>query len=94
MDSPRAGAGRTEVGGVWCSHPTVKPTELMRYLCRMVTPHGGTVLDPFTGSGSTGRGAVLEGFNFIGCELSPEYAEIARARIRGVAMPMFLVEVE
>jgi DNA modification methylase len=75
-------------------HPTVKPTDLMRYLCRMVTPPGGTVLDPFTGSGSTGRGAVLEGFNFIGCELSPEYAEIARARIRGVAMPLFPVEVE
>jgi site-specific DNA-methyltransferase (adenine-specific) len=75
-------------------HPTVKPTDLMRYLCRMVTPPGGTVLDPFTGSGSTGRGAVLEGFDFIGCELSPEYAEIARARIRGVAMPLFPVEVE
>jgi site-specific DNA-methyltransferase (adenine-specific) len=75
-------------------HPTVKPTDLMRYLCRLVTPPGGTVLDPFTGSGSTGRGAVLEGFDFIGCELSPEYAEIARARIRGVAMPLFPVEVE
>jgi site-specific DNA-methyltransferase (adenine-specific) len=74
-------------------HPTVKPTDLMRYLCRLVTPPGGTVLDPFTGSGSTGRGAVLEGFDFIGCELSPEYAEIARARIRGVAMPLFPVEV-
>lgn len=75
-------------------HPTVKPTDLMRYLVRLVTPPGGTVLDPFTGSGSTGRGAVLEGFDFIGCELSPEYAEIARARIRGVAMPLFPVEVE
>jgi DNA modification methylase len=62
-------------------HPTVKPTSLMRYLCRLVTPPGGTVLDPFTGSGSTGRGAMHEGFNFIGFELSPEYAEIARARI-------------
>jgi site-specific DNA-methyltransferase (adenine-specific) len=75
-------------------HPTVKPTDLMRYLVRLVTPPGGTVLDPFTGSGSTGRGAVLEGFNFIGCELSSEYAEIARARIRAVAMPLFPVEVE
>ena len=63
-------------------HPTVKPTDLMRYLCRLVTPPGGLVLDPFTGSGSTGRGAVLEGFRFIGIELSPEYAAIARARIR------------
>jgi len=65
-------------------HPTVKPTELMRYLCRLVTPPGGTVLDPFMGSGSTGRGAVLEGFNFIGCEMEAEYAAIARARIAAV----------
>jgi len=62
-------------------HPTVKPTALMRYLCRLVTPPGGIVLDPFAGSGSTGKGAVLEGFNFIGIELDAEYAEIARARI-------------
>jgi DNA modification methylase len=62
-------------------HPTVKPTDLMRYLCRLVTPPDGVVLDPFTGSGSTGRGAVLEGFAFIGCELDPEYLEIARTRI-------------
>ena len=63
-------------------HPTVKPTDLMRYLCRLVTPSGGMVLDPFTGSGSTGKGAVLEGFRFMGIELSTEYAEIARARIQ------------
>ena len=62
-------------------HPTVKPTDLMRYLVRLVTPPGGLVLDPFTGSGSTGKAAVLEGFRFIGCELSPEYAAIAEARI-------------
>ena len=62
-------------------HPTVKPTDLMRYLCRMVTPPGGIVLDPFTGSGSTGRGAVLEGFRFIGCEMDADYIEIANARI-------------
>ena len=62
-------------------HPTVKPTDLMRYLCRMVTPPGGIVLDPFTGSGSTGRGAVLEGFRFIGCEMDADYIEIAKARI-------------
>jgi site-specific DNA-methyltransferase (adenine-specific) len=62
-------------------HPTVKPTDLMRYLCRMVTPPGGIVLDPFTGSGSTGRGAVLEGFRFIGCEMEADYIEIAKARI-------------
>ncbi len=63
------------------NHPTVKPTDLMRYLCRMVTPTGGIVLDPFTGSGSTGRGAVLEGFRFIGCEMDADYIEIAKARI-------------
>ena len=62
-------------------HPTVKPTDLMRYLCRMVTPPGGIVLDPFTGSGSTGRGAVLEGFRFIGCEMDADYIKIAKARI-------------
>jgi DNA modification methylase len=62
-------------------HPTVKPTELMRYLCRLVTPPNGTVLDPFLGSGSTGKAATLEGFNFIGIEQSAEYAEIANARI-------------
>lgn len=62
-------------------HPTVKPTDLMRYLCRLITPPNGTILDPFTGSGSTGKAAVLEGFNFIGIEQSAEYIEIAKARI-------------
>ena len=62
-------------------HPTVKPTDLMRYLCRLVTPPGGVVLDPFAGSGSTGKGAVLEGFRFIGIEREAEYVEIAKARI-------------
>jgi site-specific DNA-methyltransferase (adenine-specific) len=63
------------------NHPTVKPTELMRYLCRLVTPPGGLILDPFMGSGSTGKAALLEGFRFTGIELNPEYIEIARARI-------------
>lgn len=62
-------------------HPTVKPIALMRYLCRLVTPPGGTVLDPFTGSGTTGIAAKLEGFNFIGCEREAEYVAIAKARI-------------
>ena len=62
-------------------HPTVKPTDLMRYLCRLITPPNGTVLDPFMGSGSTGKAAKLEGFDFIGIEMSAEYLEIARARI-------------
>lgn len=64
------------------NHPTVKPTDLMRYLVRMVTPTGGTVLDPFMGSGSTGKAAVLENFKFIGIELDPDYIEIAEARIK------------
>ena len=63
------------------THPTVKPTALMRYLVRLVTPVGGTVLDPFTGSGSTGKAAILEGRSFIGCELTEEYLPIAHARI-------------
>ena len=63
------------------NHPTVKPTELMRYLCRLVTPKGGIVLDPFMGSGSTGKAAILEGFHFVGIELDPDYFEIACARI-------------
>ena len=63
------------------THPTVKPTDLMRYLCRLVTPPGAVVLDPFAGSGSTGRGAVLEGFQFIGIEREIEYVEIAWARV-------------
>jgi DNA modification methylase len=62
-------------------HPTVKPTDLMRYLCRLVTPPGGVVLDPFMGSGSTGRAAVLEGFDFVGMEVDAAYCEIARVRI-------------
>ena len=62
------------------NHPTVKPTALMRYLCRLVTPPGGTVLDPWMGSGSTGKAAKLEGFNFIGMEQDAGYFKIAQAR--------------
>ena len=62
------------------SHPTVKPTKLMRYLCRLITPPGGLVLDIFAGSGSTGKAAALEGFQFMGFELNPEFASIANAR--------------
>ena len=82
MNSPRAGAGRTS--GSHNHHPTVKPTDLMRYLCRLVTPPDGTVLDPFMGSGSTGKAAVLEGFRFIGIEREEEYCEIAERRIEAV----------
>ncbi|MEG0064740.1 MAG: site-specific DNA-methyltransferase [Pseudomonas sp.] len=63
------------------THPTVKPTDLMAYLCRIITPPGGVVLDPFTGSGSTGKAAMREGFRFIGCELDESYMAIAKARI-------------
>lgn len=66
-------------------HPTVKPTALMRYLCRLVTPPGGLILDPFAGSGSTGKAALLEKFRFLGAELDPAYAEIARARCNAAA---------
>ena len=63
-------------------HPTVKPTDLMRYLCRLITPPNGTILDPFMGSGSTGKAAMYEGFNFIGIEMDPQYVAISEARIK------------
>jgi len=72
--NPRQAVGRNH-------HPTVKPTALMRYLCKLVTPPAGTVLDPFMGSGSTGKAARMEGFGFIGIEQDAEYIAIARARI-------------
>ena len=78
--SPRAGAGRT-ADAVRNHHPTVKPVSVMRWLCRLVTRPGGTVLDPFMGSGTTGIAALAEGFDFIGCEREPEYMAIAQARI-------------
>ena len=80
MANQAAGAGRTSAGRA-NSHPTVKGVDVMRWLVRLVTPPGGTVLDPYTGSGTTGMACILEGFAFIGCELSAEYADIARARI-------------
>ena len=63
------------------THPTVKPTTLMQYLVRLVTPPKGVILDPFMGSGSTGKAAIKEGFEFIGIDQSLEYCDIARARI-------------
>jgi site-specific DNA-methyltransferase (adenine-specific) len=63
-------------------HPTVKPTALMRYLIKLVTPEGGVVLDPFTGSGSTGKAALLDGFQFVGVELTEEYLPIIEGRLR------------
>lgn len=75
-DLPKNDAGRAN------SHNTVKPRTLMAYLARLVTPPGGTVLDPFMGSGSTGVGCMIEGLNFIGIEMEPEYVQIAAARIK------------
>jgi site-specific DNA-methyltransferase (adenine-specific) len=74
----QAFSGATEKGN---NHPTVKPIELMKYLIKLITPPGGTVLDPFNGSGSTGCAAVELGFNYIGCELDPAYVEITNRRI-------------
>jgi site-specific DNA-methyltransferase (adenine-specific) len=63
------------------AHPTVKPLDLMRWLVRLACPPGGVVLDPFTGSGSTGAAAVMERCQFVGVERSPEFMQIARARL-------------
>jgi len=76
---PKASKSDREEGN---THPTVKPTDLMAYLVRLITPKGGTVVDNFMGSGSTGKAAIREGFDFIGMELTPEYFEIAKARIK------------
>ena len=64
------------------THVTVKPTKLMQYLIRLVTPPNGVVLDPFNGSGSTGKAAMLEGMRYVGIELSQEYVDISNARIQ------------
>ena len=71
-----------QVGVSKNNHPTVKPTDLMLYLIRLVTPKGGTTLDPFMGSGSTGKAAIRGGFDFVGIEREEEYMEIAEARIQ------------
>ena len=78
----KASKADREAGNI---HPTVKPSALMKYLCRLVTAPGGLILDPFAGSGSTGKAAIAEGFRFLGAELDPAYAEIARARCEAAA---------
>ncbi len=80
LSNPRAGAGRT--GGAKNTHPTVKSIALMSWLVRIITPPGGVVVDPFTGSGTTGCACMLEGFDFLGFELEEDSAAIARARIK------------
>lgn len=96
LNNPRAGAGRT--GGARNYHPTCKGVALMRWLIRLITPPGGTVLDPFAGSGSTGVAAIQEGVNFIGCELggdNDEYLPILTGRIRhALGLPPETSEVE
>lgn len=81
IENPRAGAGRT-ASEVKNFHPTVKPLKLMRWLCRLVTPEGGILLDPFSGSGTTLTAATLEGFDSIGFELTPEYIPIIQGRVQ------------
>lgn len=80
LENPRADAGRN--GGAKNRHPTVKSVALMRWLCRLVTPPGGVVLDPFAGSGTTGIAALAEGFKFVGVELTDEYLPYLEGRIR------------
>ncbi len=79
LENPRSGAGRT--GGSKNPHVTVKPTELMRWLCKLITPPGGRIGDPFCGSGSTGRGAKLGGFEFTGIDLDPVNIKVSQDRI-------------
>jgi len=92
--NPYAGAGMPKRN----THPTVKPTSLMQYLIRLVTPNGGTVLDPFNGSGSTGKAVMYEnaernkGYKYIGIELTEEYLPIAKARIENISVQPKVVE--
>ena len=85
-----AKATRAERQG--CTHPTVKPLDLMAYLCRLVTPPGGTVLDPFMGSGTTIKAALSEGFNAIGIEREPAYFAMAEHRMNGAQLGLPLTE--
>ena len=92
LSSPRTGAGRT--GRARNPHPTAKGLDLMSWLVRLVTPPEGVVLDPFLGSGTTGCAAVREGMSFVGCDLSPEYVEVSRDRIREWLGPLLWQTVE
>ena len=83
LNNPRAGSGRT--GGVRNHHPTVKSVDLMRWLCRLITPRGGTVLDLFTGSGTTGIAALAEGMKFIGIERDAAFCDVAAGRLAHAA---------
>ena len=82
-----AKASRSE-RGEGNDHPTVKPLALMRWLCRLVTPPGGLILDPFMGSGTTALAAILEGFRFVGVEQDEHYCDIAVHRLKGKLLPL------
>jgi site-specific DNA-methyltransferase (adenine-specific) len=82
LGNPVSGAYGSEKAPGKNFHPTVKPTSLMEYLIKLVTPPNGTVLDPFTGSGSTGKAAILQGFDFIGIEMTEEYLPIIEGRLK------------
>ena len=82
-EDPNAQVGVVEKTNIGNNHPTVKPVELMKWLIKLVTPKNGTVLDPFTGSGSTGMACVELNYNFVGCEMDAKYVEIAKTRIQG-----------
>ena len=82
VNAPRLNEEQKTASKLGNFHPTVKPTSLMQYITKLITPINGTVLDPFMGSGSTGKACMLEGFNFTGIELSSEYLAIAEARIQ------------
>jgi len=82
LGNPVSGAYGSEKAPGKNFHPTVKPTSLMEYLIKLVTPPKGTVLDPFTGSGSTGKAAILQGFDFIGIEMTEEYLPIIEGRLK------------
>lgn len=92
LSSPRTGAGRT--GKARNPHPTAKGLDLMQWLVRLITPPDGVVLDPFLGSGTTGCAAVREGMSFVGCDLSPDYVEVSRDRIREWLGPLLWQTVE
>ena len=79
--SPKASSSERNAGLDSNHHPTVKPLALMRWLCRLITPPGGIVLDPFLGSGSTMAAALAEGFRCVGIEREPEFVELARRRV-------------
>lgn len=81
INAPRQSEEKKHANAKQNFHPTVKPTDLMRQLVRLVTPPGGLVLDPFTGSGSTGKAAILEGFEFVGVELTEDYLPIIEGRL-------------